>query len=103
MKCPKCKEELFSKPSELGYTPPCGEWDCLANITTIVSNLLNLYPDTNIELSKKEFQSFMTVLSGEVMTSILLDKRLINGRGFGINKILHEGFDFRGIKIRLIK
>ena len=75
MKCPKCKEELFRKTSEFDYVPPVGEWDYLANITNIMANLLSKYPNTNIELSQKEFAMFMATHGMEAISSLLLDKR----------------------------
>lgn len=101
MKCPKCKEELFRKTSEFDYVPPVGEWDYLANITNIMANLLSKYPNTNIELSQKEFAMFMATHGMEAISSLLLDKRFEDKKRAGINSIFTEGFDFRGIKIRV--
>ena len=101
MKCLKCNEELFSKTIELDYVPPLGEWSIRANISTIVSSLLFKFPNTNIELSQKEFSMFMAEYGYEVMTSVILDERLIKKRGMGLNEIFSEGFDFRGVKIRV--
>ena len=101
MKCPKCNEELFKKTTELDYVPPLGEWSARCNISTIVSNLLFKFPNTNIELSQKEFSMFMAEYGYEVMTSVILDERLIKKRGMGLNEIFSEGFDFRDIKIRV--
>ena len=101
MKCPKCNEELFKKTTELDCILPAGEWSLKANISYIISSLLFKFPNTNIELSEKEFSMFMAEFNYEVMTSIILDKRLIKKRGMGLNEIFNEGFDFRGIKIRV--
>ena len=94
-------KEIYKNVNEFDYTPPEGGWECLANISYIVDHLLTKYPNTNLELNIKEFTGFMSVFNNEVMVSILLDKRLIEKKGLGINKILREGFEFRGIKIRV--
>ncbi len=94
-------KEIFKRTSELDYVPPAGEWDYLANVSHIVNKLLTLYPNTNIELSTKEFGSFMAIFNGEVMVSLLLDKRFEDKKRAGINSIFKEGFEFRGIKVRV--
>ena len=101
MNCPKCKNGLFSKPSELDYVPPEGGWDYMGNINCIIANLLYKYPNTNLELSQKEFSMFMATHAVEVMCSFLLDKRFEDKKRAGINSIFKEGFDFRGIKVRV--
>ncbi len=101
MKCPKCKEELFKKTSELKGTLPAGEWDCMANISCIMGVYLRENPNINIELSQKEFSMFMMSHGVETMCSLLLDKRFEEKGRAGINSIFKEGFDFRGIKIRV--
>ena len=87
MKCPKCKEELFSKTSEIDYTPPAGEWDIIANITYIMAGMLSKFPNTNIELSQKQFSMFIATHGIEAMSSILLDKRFEDKKRAGINSI----------------
>ena len=101
MKCPKCKEELFRKTSEFDYVPPVGEWDYMGNITCIIANLLSKYPSVNIELSQKEFSMFMSTHGIEAVSSLLLDKRFEDKKRAGINSIFKEGFEFRGIKVRV--
>jgi len=94
------KKEEFKKTSEFDYISPEGGWECITNVSHIVGNLLTRYPNVNIELDKKEFLSLMSVFGNEILVSILLDKKL-GKRGLGINKIFREGFEFRGIRIRV--
>jgi len=101
MNCPKCKEELYNKTGELKGHLPAGEWDCMANIPYIINTYLIENPETNIELSQKEFSKFMMSHSVETMCSLLLDKRFEDRKRAGINSIFKEGFNFRGIKIRV--
>ena len=88
--------EEFKKTSELVYSAPAGEWDFLANILIIVNEILKNYPDTNLELSRKEAIGFLATFKDEVLLSLLLDKRKMR-----LNEFLTKGFDFRGIKIRV--
>jgi hypothetical protein len=78
------------------YLPPEGGMEYLTNIDCIFRYLLEKSPSTNIELTRKEFSNFMAVFNNEVCTAILLDKRNLQ-----VNQILIEGFDFRGIKVRV--
>lgn len=91
--------EIFKKTSEFDYIPPEGGWDCLANVSYIMEYLLTKYPNTNLELNRKEFISLMSVFSNEILVSIIIDKNFRIGGS--LNKIFKNGFDFRGIKIRL--
>ncbi len=87
----------FKKISELEYTAPEGGWDCTANVSWIISEILVRYPNVNFELSKREFIGLMSVFGYEVMVSALLDDRKLP-----LNEILRTGFDFRGIQMKIL-
>ena len=95
-------KKLAELYKELNYTPPEGGMECMANIWVIFSQILSKC-DYNIELDKKEFTGFMTTFGNEAMMSILLDKRFEDKGRAGINSILREGIEFRGIMVRVIK
>lgn len=86
----------FYKMSEIAYVPPTGGFDCRANIDLILRQIIYHFPNKNFEFSIKEFQSIWSVCKDEIMLSCLLSEKQKS-----LNKMLREGFDFRGIQIRL--
>ena len=94
----KQKMEEYRKLSDLisesNYSPPEGGMGVISNVEVILEYMFDKYPDINIELSKEEFSSFWQACKDEVLVALLLGKR-------NMNKALSEGFDFRGIKIRI--
>ena len=89
-------QENYKKISELNFELPVGGWECMANISYIVACLQRYFPNTNFELTRSEFIGFMSSFGNEVLVSCMLDERDLKMR-----EILHQGFDFRGIKIRV--
>lgn len=81
---------------EAEYIPPYGGFEYSSNVPIVLRDFLPRTRHQKFELSRKEFAVLMDALGSEVMTSLLIDNR-----GLNVNEMLREGFDLRGITIRV--